>query len=354
LVKITPTTTGQTFTSIVLNTKHNAAGLSNYVQPILDLTISANCSTLSIGNSTLVTPRIMERCVILRHNCTSYFDLFRNCAKLKIVNIATSLTSTVTTAQNMFSACQSLETVPLFETGSVTNMQSMFNNCYSLTSVPLFNTQSVTLFGANSIGMFNNCYSLKTVPLFNMQSATNTSYMFSQCYSLHTIPTFNTPNVTNVSNMFGTCFSLKEAPAINTSKVTDFSGFLGNCQCLTTVPFYDTTLATNMTQMFFADVSLREIPNLNYNCAGITGNAAYSTLFFNCYSLGKIGSGVPNTGPKFTFSVSGIMLSAAALNALYTSLPTVSGQTLTITTNPGTAGDDPTIATAKGWTVTGS
>jgi hypothetical protein len=41
-----------------------------------------------------------------------------------------------------------------------------------------------------------------------------------------------------------------------------------------------------------------------------------------------------------------------ALDEIYTSLPTVSGQTITVTSNWGTASDDPTIATAKGWTVT--
>ena len=46
-------------------------------------------------------------------------------------------------------------------------------------------------------------------------------------------------------------------------------------------------------------------------------------------------------------------LSASALNEIYTNLPTKTGQSLTVTGNWGTSGDDPTIATAKGWTVTG-
>jgi hypothetical protein len=56
---------------------------------------------------------------------------------------------------------------------------------------------------------------------------------------------------------------------------------------------------------------------------------------------------------RFTFSVASCKLSATALNEIYTNLPTVTSQTITVTGNYGTATDDPTIATAKGWTVTG-
>jgi hypothetical protein len=41
------------------------------------------------------------------------------------------------------------------------------------------------------------------------------------------------------------------------------------------------------------------------------------------------------------------------LNEIYTNLATVTGQTITVTGNYGTSSDNPAIATAKGWTVTG-
>lgn len=56
---------------------------------------------------------------------------------------------------------------------------------------------------------------------------------------------------------------------------------------------------------------------------------------------------------RFSFSVAFCKLSAAALNEIYTNLPTVVGQTITVSNNYGTTGDNPAIATAKGWTVTG-
>ena len=48
------------------------------------------------------------------------------------------------------------------------------------------------------------------------------------------------------------------------------------------------------------------------------------------------------------------MFGAAALNEIYANLSANgAGKTITVTGNYGTASDDPSIATAKGWTVTG-
>jgi hypothetical protein len=56
-----------------------------------------------------------------------------------------------------------------------------------------------------------------------------------------------------------------------------------------------------------------------------------------------------------SISYSAACLGPAALDEIYTSLASgVTGQTITVTTNWGTTADTPTIATAKGWTVTGS
>jgi hypothetical protein len=73
-------------------------------------------------------------------------------------------------------------------------------------------------------------------------------------------------------------------------------------------------------------------------------------MFRNCNSLARIEA----SDFRFTFTVANCKLSAAALDEIYTNLPTVTGQTITVSGNYGIAGDDPTIATAKGWTVTGS
>ena len=59
------------------------------------------------------------------------------------------------------------------------------------------------------------------------------------------------------------------------------------------------------------------------------------------------------TGIKYSFSLVGTRLSAAALDVVYGNLGTIAGQTITVSGVPGTSIDDPSIATAKGWTVVG-
>jgi hypothetical protein len=82
----------------------------------------------------------------------------------------------------------------------------------------------------------------------------------------------------------------------------------------------------------------------------VTAASGFANMFLNCNSLARIKA----SDFRFTFSVANCKLSAAALDEIYTNLPTVVGQTITVSGNYGIAGDDPTIATAKGWTVTGS
>jgi hypothetical protein len=72
-------------------------------------------------------------------------------------------------------------------------------------------------------------------------------------------------------------------------------------------------------------------------------------MFNNCPSLSRIEA----RNFRFTFVISVCKLSATALNEIYTNLPSVVGQTITVTSNWGTATDTPSIATAKGWAVTG-
>lgn len=146
---------------------------------------------------------------------------------------------------------------------------------------------------------FQNLRKLVVVELPDTQAVTDMSSMFSSCASLQTVPLFNTQAVTIMSSMFANCSSLQNVPALVTTAVTSSTNFNG--------------------------------------------------MFGGCNSLARIEA----KDFRFTFSVANCKLSAAALNEIYTNLPTVTGQTITVTGNYGTTGDDPTIATAKGWTVTG-
>ena len=314
-------------------------------------------------------------------------NMFYGCSALESVPLFN--TQSVTSMSSMFYGCSALESVPLFNTSSVTNMNGMFFRCYALQSVPLFNTSSVTSMGS----MVENCYALKSVPLFNTVSVTSMNNMFSNCYALKSVPLFNTVSVTNMSNMFSNCYALKSVPLFNTQSVTSMNSMFLYCISLESIPLFNmssitssglayfaanTLSLTNLTlnvpaitsvasilffsltasipgsgSLSFSSTSNKAIKNISINCSGVTG--ATSVNPFSATGFSNVTS-VIMTGVKYAFSVQGMRLDGAALDALYTSLGTASGgaQTLTVTTNHGTVDDTPSIATAKGWTVTGS
>ena len=284
-------------------------------------------------------------------------------------------TAAVTNISSMFSNCYSLQSVPLFDTAAVTNMSSMFYNCYSLQSVPLFNTAAVT----NMTYMFQYCSSLQSVPLFNTAAVTTMSYMFYYCSSLRSVPSFNTALVGYTNYMFAYCYSLQSVPAFN-APLYDTQSMFSNCTSLHTVPALNTSSCTNMQYMFNgcsllrkAQVSFAGIPVSNnqslvqvfWNCPALTdlyvtaaptsGATSSANLFGVLYSLRRVrftGLAITNSTQ---INLSDSLLSATALNELYTSLGTVvNSPTLTVTNNYGVASDTPSIATAKGWTVAGS
>ena len=127
---------------------------------------------------------------------------------------------------------------------------------------------------------------------------------------------------TSMSNMFLYCSSLQSVPALNTANVVNMSSMFQNCSSLQSVPALNTANVTSMTNMF-------------YSCSSLQS--------------------VELTGCVIDIAVNNCRLEGPALNALYASLGTPgSTRTINVTGNPGTPFDNPTIATAKGWTVTGS
>lgn len=283
---------------------------------------------------------------------TNMSTMFQFCYKLQTVPLFN--TALVTNMSSMFYGCNNIQTVPLFNTAAVTNMSSMFRECSNLQTVPLFNTVSVTDMNT----MFGRCYKLQIVPLFNTVAVTNMSYMLSDCNALQEVPLFNTAAVTNMSGMFyyqngyGAAstppeYCLQTVPLFNTAAVTNMSYMFYGCVNLQTVPLFNTAAVTSMSNMFAACKSLQSVPALV--TTAVTNSSGFTSMFDSNYSMSRIEA----KNFRFTFSVAYCKLSATALNEIYTNLPTVTAQTITVTGNYGTATDNPAIATAKGWTVTG-
>jgi len=413
-VTITPQA-AQNLTTVNFNVKNSTTGLQQYASGWLELAIAgSNITSLVIGagatavlytyleninivqlgamttssllfrnvgmrNITMNVPAALTNMTSTFYTCTALTTvsllntaavtnmstMFYGCTSLKTVSLPN--TAAVTSTNSMFLGCTSLTAAPFFNTTAVTDMTSMFSGCGRLQTVPLFNTAAVT----NMNLMFNGCGRLQTVPLFNTAAATNMASMFNGCTSLTTVPLFNTAAVTSMASMFNGCTSLQTVSLLNTAAVTNMTFMLNGCTSLTTVPLFNTAAVTNMAAMFTACTSLTTVPLFNTaavtNMAGmfngcaslttvpalvttaVTSSANLGAMFQGCASLARIQAEDFN----FTFSVASCKLSSVALNEIYTNLPIAVGQTITVSGNYGTVGDNPAIATAKGWTVTG-
>ena len=120
----------------------------------------------------------------------------------------------------------------------ITNMRYFFGNCEKLTTIPFIDTSHVT----NMYGTFTNCSSLISVPILNTSNVTTIESIFANCKNLTTFPEIDTSSVTNIGYFIQNCTSLTSVPALNAGKVinvgllfgsyelpnlTDFGGFIG-------------------------------------------------------------------------------------------------------------------------------
>jgi len=281
-------------------------------------------------------------------------------------------TSNVTNMQNMLSGCPSITSVPLFDTSKVTNMSSMFQSCLSLNSVPLFNTSNVT----NMASMFNSCPSLTSVPLFDTSNNANMANMFNSCRALSSVPPFDTSNNANMANIFGGCLSLKQIPALDQRKAatTLYSTFQPS---LTKNEAFGAVVTFSVQGCMLSGAALDEIYT-NLGRVGNVGTANNSVTFQGTAdTVTKDGHGFANldavrfsgitttTGIAintnyYTINVTAntfqltTTLTGSAIDLVNNGTGLISNAAITVTNNYGTATDDPTIATSKGWVVTGS
>ena len=280
-------------------------------------------------------------------------SMFIQCVSLANVdNLIISSNNLVNTLQ-MFYNCYNLERIPAFNTSKVVSADSMFYSCLRLTYVPDLDLSSCYDFS----NMFLACSSLERAPKMittAMGSGTGINYtkqmdgMFTSCVNLKYVPPFDTSKASTVNSMFYACNNLETIQDFDLSMCTSTYRMFRDCWSLKKVgKLTNTTLVTNASEMFYICTSLQEIPAFNY--IRVTSAANLANAHTACNSVSKF----RQTNIYYSFSVASSKLSATELNALYTSLPTVTGQTITVTGNWGTAADNPSIATAKGWTVTG-
>lgn len=209
----------------------------------------------------------------------------------------------------MFSYCDNLKNIKFIDTSNVTNMSYM---CYSATKIT-------------------------TIPAFDTSNVTDMTYMFYACSSLLSIPLLNTSNVSSFSNFVNSCSKLESFPAIDTSNATNFNSMFGGCSSLTTIPPLNASKVTNVGS-FFGYSEQKQITDFG----GLVG---LKIKWDDNYGLVR----VPNLTYESCINV---------LNGLYDftgngETPTSSQGKLKVHKNfLTTVGDELSIGTNKGWTIT--
>lgn len=299
MIVITPSSGN--LTSIDLGRKNNTAGLQDASQPWLDIQINASSANTVVLRNAMV-PRICERVAI------------------------TNMGSTASPSFQGFRSLQSVSFPPntLQGTGALTGM---FQDCPSIRFIR-FPSGSL----ANTTGLanaFRDAVSLQAIEFPAGALAANTSLesTFNGCQSLASIsfPSGANGAVTRIDQSFTNCRCLGEVVFDDLGALTTMSGTFAGCETLTKITFPTGSMAS-----------------------GTMTTAA------NCFNDCRMLREIVNCEIPVSFTLTNCMLDSANLDQIYTSLPTIVGQTITVTGNIGTTGDDPTIATAKGWTVTGS
>ena len=189
---------------------------------------------------------------------------------------------------------------------------------------------------------------------------TDMSRMFDSCRYLKVLPFIDTSKVTDMSHAFYNTTSLTEIPLWNTSKVTNLNN-LFYLTPITTFPPIDTSSVKTMNTSFYNCSKLQYIPALNANsltsCNYFFGYSKTTSLtYFGGFIGLKINwndnYGLANA-PNLTYESC-----ISILNNLYDftgngETPTSSQGKLKVHANfLTTVGDELSIGTNKGWTIT--
>lgn len=247
-------------------------------------------------------------------NVTDMTAMFRECERLKSVNLSSFNTSKVQNMTWMFDDCYHLEDLDIknFDTSNVEEMHSMFGDCQYLSELDLsnFNTSKVkTMFGmfwncgfetlnikfdtsnvTDMDCMFYGCGGLVHLDLstFNTVNVQSMKSMFYECRSLESLDlsNFNTSNVHNMDNMFFGCSSLKhlDISNFNTSKTQTMWYMFAGCESLTNldVSHFDTSNVYEMAYMFEGCKSLISLDVSHFNTSKAT---SMGHMFDSCESL---------------------------------------------------------------------
>lgn len=171
----------------------------------------------------------VDLCVLDLSDVNKYTNLFYNCTSLKSVEFPedASINKASIYCLNMYYNCSSIEKIDMTVfSGKNINIASTFSGCSNLKSVE---------FGVNKLLSFNstflNCSSLKRVDIkgFDVSGIENMNKLFEGCVALTELilpDDFNTSKVKTMRAMFKDCGNLTlDCSEWDTTSVTDITSF---------------------------------------------------------------------------------------------------------------------------------
>lgn len=297
---------------------------------------------------------------------SSLSGTFQFCYNITSINLPNNAQNNCTTMASMANSCHKLNSIVMpTSLNTVGAMNGIFGSCYELTSVTFPSTMNT----ATAInGGFSSCYKLTSVTLpTSMSACTNFANMFQACFSIEniTMPATVSVNTTSYAQLVDTCPSLKTLtlPTTQTSLLTAAQNIFNACGNLITINNLGKMGSLTATPLVLMSnntspgVGTNLLTTLSISCplskfdwSGSSTAANFNKL--NSLRLLNAGTG-QYTGTSPQINVAFCDLGIAALNQLFTDLPTVTSKTINISSCTGAAGCTRSIATSKGWTIIG-
>lgn len=165
---------------------------------------------------------------------------------------------------------------------------------------------------------------------YDFSNITDMNNMFANCGNLITIPEMDTSNVTDMATCFQNCYALQSIPLINTSNVTNMALCFQNCSALQSLPELNSAKVDNISYYF---------RGAGDNLTDVGGWVGLKINWDDNYGLARC--------PNLTYQSCINILNGLA------NVTELGGRTLKVHQNfIDTVGDEISIGTNKGWTIT--
>lgn len=296
-------------------------------------------------------PKRMDKVILAGYVTYGNYSCFANCTSLLYVVMPQSM-KLVTDFSYVFYNCKKLKYLfmPKYAP-AITTMRGLVEGCDSIKYVRL------PMIVNNVVSMercFSGCYVLEDEDIempISMKLVTNFSYLFHNCKKLKKISFLDTLNLLTTMDY---CF--KDAADVDTiimpKSATKLVTLTNNTGMLELDSISTCTFGTGMAnvQFTFRDLKTFKQPTLRVSKFICTGQSLSVKSSIHTINIDWANSTYGGTSPQIDIRWNS--LSATTIDAIFTALPVVTGKTINVAGNIGSATCTPAIATAKGWTVT--